>query len=383
MLVAVVALCGSVAALGAVQLARASEHGVPAAVTAEPDRGGTDRPAGPCTAAQLARAGTATGGAHTRDRPLVDLVPAQPPGVWSLVDDGRRSVDEAALSRRDNQARDRLVEHAFEGGWTRTWSDPAGLTSHMYLYRFATDADAAAFNRYTTSYACGLADSTFEVPGVPGAVGMHIGWDDGTVAAQATVVVGDIQALVQRRWQPDRAVGAHDQPRGREAQADVAERTRSLVASLASGDGSAATPTLPGSQQATTGPCAALDRGDVDVLAGVRVGRIGVEPRRQDQPGWQHCTYRVDPDAPARGVMVVAVGPDRDGDQGDPKAGDDAAADLPGADGVTVARGAGSVEVRWTTAGAQHVVVVTGRDGRFGDAPVDDAWLRALIDRAR
>lgn len=105
---------------------------------------------------------------------LAGLVPAV--GGLTLssapgADNGPFDLDKAvvAYNRKDAEARRRLTDDAFVGGYSSTFSGPEGTTLGVQLYKFGQPTGATDFAEYLRNQAMqGVTEFNLDVAGVPG-----------------------------------------------------------------------------------------------------------------------------------------------------------------------------------------------------------------------
>jgi hypothetical protein len=121
---------------------------------------------------------------------LEPLVVDQAPSGFALADDaegatGATDLAAAAADATDPEAGTALAEAGFVRGWQRLWvSDDGSSELFLLVYEFAASEGAGGFFARTAGGAATEGgEGVFEVPGIPGAVGVTGGGDGLSVQA--------------------------------------------------------------------------------------------------------------------------------------------------------------------------------------------------------
>jgi hypothetical protein len=122
-------------------------------------------PRDPCAAEKLVLERSGPPAASTTwTTTLADLVLADP-GVPATRDfDGPLSLNGAARTRADPDARAKLEAAGFAEAYQRTWDTPDGRVLFAEIFAFRDSAGAMQFHRQTIEYSCRFSNMAFEAP---------------------------------------------------------------------------------------------------------------------------------------------------------------------------------------------------------------------------
>ena len=196
--------------------------------------------------------------------PLRDAIPYNPPeALAQSMLDFPMSLDLAAESRSDPNAREQLLAAGYVGGHVRSWLARDGAYIEGEVMEFGTPEGAATYQGQVNRYACGYANEAFEAP--MGGIGLQVRYETGApYLEQISWVAGDRRYKVQ--------VSAYDRPSHHDR---ILELQRAFTATWPPADPpAAAEPTPSPSPMEPAGPDA------IDVV------RTAVETTRAEGSVW-------------------------------------------------------------------------------------------------